>query len=99
MIAVELNSHQANNNMRRSASHDKDNILGGVMAKPWHLLCFVVFAVMLASCGPQTRSRPVVSVPVVTPTPEPKPETGSESVIVLNAESEAALAKAAKQKS
>ena len=69
------------------------------MAKPWHLLCFVVFAVMLASCGPQTTSRPVVSVPVVTPTPEPKPETGSESVIVLNAESEAALAKAAKQKS
>ena len=43
------------------------------MAKPWHLLFFVVFAVMLASCGPQTTSRPVVSVPVVTPTPEPKP--------------------------
>ena len=64
------------------------------MAKPWHLLCYFVIAMMIASCAPQTTSTSVSSVPVVTPTPEPKPD----DVITLNAESEAALAKAAEQK-
>lgn len=66
------------------------------MAKPRHLLGCVVITVMLASCTPQTVSRTAVSrtaVPVVRPTPEPKPEAD----IALNAESEAALAKAAEQ--
>ncbi|WP_438996556.1 penicillin-binding protein activator [Candidatus Puniceispirillum sp.] len=51
----------------------------------------------MASCGSPTTPRPVASVPVVTPTPEPKPDAGSD--IVLSAESEAALATAAAQKS
>ena len=70
------------------------------MAKPWRLLCYVVIAVMVASCGPQTTK--VVSVPVVAPTPEAKPgtdaKTDSDTEIVLNAKSKAALAKAAEQK-
>ena len=67
------------------------------MAKPWRLLSYVVIAMTMASCGSPTTPRPVASVPVVTPTPEPKPDAGSD--IVLNAESEAALATAAAQKS
>jgi len=68
------------------------------MAKPWHLLCYVVISVMVASCGSQTTPRPVSSVPVVRPTPEPNPEAAAETAIALNAESKAALAKAAQQK-
>ena len=65
------------------------------MAKPWHLLCYIMVAAMMAGCGSQPTSRPVASVPVVTPTPEPNPD----AEIALNAESEAALAAAATQKS
>ena len=63
------------------------------MAKPWHLLSCVVITVMLASCAPPPVPKTAVSVPVAVPTPEPKPEED----IALNAESEAAIAKAAEQ--
>ena len=63
------------------------------MAKPRHLLSCVVITVMLASCAPPPVPKTAVSVPVAVPTPEPKPEAD----IALNAESEAALAKAAEQ--
>ena len=63
------------------------------MAKPQHLLSCVVITVMLASCAPPPVPKTAVSVPVTVPTPEPKPEED----IALNAESEAALAKAAEQ--
>ncbi|ADE39866.1 penicillin-binding protein activator [Candidatus Puniceispirillum marinum] len=67
------------------------------MDKPWRLLSYVMIAMTMASCGSPPTPRPVASVPVVTPTPEPKPDAGSD--IVLSAESEAALATAAAQKS
>ena len=63
------------------------------MAKPRHLLSCVVITVMLASCAPPPVPKTAVSVPVTVPTPESKPEED----IALNAESEAALAKAAEQ--